>query len=483
MSVALHRRMPRIGFLVSVTTLVLCAWPVRAQTGVIEGDVHDKVASVVLPFSGISVIGSTTERLTNADGKFRLGELAPGVVRLRIRHVGFSPLDTQVAVRAGDTTHLSVRLARIPVTLAAVRVTDDVCLKPGPPSASEPDLLAVFEQLQLNAEQFRLVTTQYPFNSLVERRYSRLALERARTPKPGSNGADTVEIVSRIDSVVVQSDRTPRYKPGEIIVLERVTPLGAQYGMTIPNLAVFADQEFVKHHCFQDGGNVDVGGQTYRRVDFRAAEDIRDPDVDGSMYLDPETFAIRRSEVSLSRRSRFTSSYDAVIVETTFDELVPGVPVITATNGRSILTPEAGRPSRAHPLPDGGRFISELEGQVAREIRFAREAPGMSDSAANGKRAPSVIRLDGSAGRRRVLGVFDAESGAPVAGVVVRDSASGRSASTTATGTVGLGFIPHTTGVVSVEHAGYERQTIPVSLTLTDTLPVTIILRRARVPR
>jgi Carboxypeptidase regulatory-like domain len=456
-----------------------------AAQGVIDGVVRDKLAGIALPFSGVSIVGGSTERLTNADGGFRLTDLPPGVVRLRVRHVGFSPLDTQVVVRDGDTTRLSVRLVRIPVTLAAVRVTDDACVKPGPPSANEPGLLAVFEQLQLNAEQFRLVTTQYPFATLVERRYSRLAVEPTRGPQltPGSNGLDTLEIVSRTDSVIVQSNRHPRYKPGEIIVLERMTPVGAQYGMTIPNLAVFADPEFVKYHCFRDGGDVDFAGQTYRRVDFRAAADLHEPDVDGSMYLDPETFAIRRSEVSLSRRSSYTSSYDAVIVETTFDELVPGVPVITATNGRSVFTADAGRPNRLHPLPRDGRFLSELEGQVAREIRFEREAPGASDSSAHGKRVPSVISLDGPAGHRRVLGVFDAESGAPIAGAVVRDSASGRSASTTSPGTVGLGFVPRTAAVVNVEHTGYERQSVPVSLTLTDTVPVTIILHRTRAPR
>ncbi len=453
-----------------------------AAQGVIEGEVRDRLAGVALPFSGVSIVGGSADQLTNTDGHFRLGDVPAGLVRLRIRHVGFSPLDTQVVVRANDTTHITVRLARIPVTLAAVRVTDEPCRNPGPPSATEPGLVAVFEQLQLNAEQFRLVMRRYPFNSLVERRYSRLALEPPRASSRSSTAMDTVEIITRIDSIVVQNNRPQPYKPGEIIVAERTTPIGVQYAMTIPNLAVFADPEFVNNHCFSDAGNVDVGAQTYRRIDFRAAERIHDPDVDGSMYLDPESFAIRRSDVSLSRRSPETASYDAIVIETTFDELVSGVPVITSTNGRSTFTPEAGRPSALHPLAKGGRFISELESQRARTIRFAREAPGASDSLGSGGRLPSIIRLDGTAGHRRVLGVFDAETGAPLAGVTVRDSASGRAASTTATGTVGLGFIPHTNAVIQVEQAGYERQTAPVSLTLTDTLPVTIILKRVRPP-
>jgi hypothetical protein len=46
-----------------------------------------------------------------------------------------------------------------------------------------------------------------------------------------------------------------------------------------------------------------------------------------------------------------------------------------------------------------------------------------------------------------------------------------------------LGFVPRSTAVIQIELAGYERASTPVSLTLTDTLPVTIVLRRSRVPR
>ncbi len=471
-----------LGVACRAIALAFVARSARAQ-GVIEGDVRDRLVGVSLPFSGISVVNGA-DQLTDAGGHFRLVQVPAGTVRLRIRHVGFSPLDTQVVVRADDTTRISVTLARIPITLAAVRVTDEPCRNPGPPAADEPGLVAVFEQLQLNAEQFRLVTMRYPFNSLVERRYSRLALEPPRTPsKSRSDAMDTVEIVTRVDSIVVQSNRPTPYKPGEIIVAQRTSPVGIQYAVTIPNLAVFADPEFVKNHCFSDAGNVDLRGQTYRRIDFRAAERIHDPDVDGAMFLDPETFAIRRSDLSISRRSAATESYEAIVIETTFDELVPGVPVITSTNGRSTFTAEAGRPSRLHPLANGGRFISELEGQRAREIVFVRDAPGANDSLGSHGHVPSIIRVDGQAGHRRVLGVFDAETGAPLPGAMVRDSASGRSASTTATGTVGLGFIPHSSAVIQVERDGYERQTAPISLTLTDTLPVTIILHRSHPPK
>jgi hypothetical protein len=400
--------------------------------------------------------------------------------------VGFTPVDTQVVIRANDTTRLKIELPRIPVTLAAMRVTDAPCLLPGAPAATGEALPQIFEQLQLNAEQFQLVNRQYPFTSVVERQFSRLAAE---PKKPEANraglGFDTVEFVTKTDSIKVSSDQRWHYKPGEIIVVAGVGPLGVRYAVRIPTLDVFADREFVKHHCFRDGGDVALEGQSFRRIDFRAAEDIRDPDIDGTMYLDPQTFVIRRSTVSLSRKSRYTSSYDSVTVETSFDELVSGVPVITSATGRNLLTADAGDPGSRSSMPDGSRYISDLERQQVREIRFLHEAPGAGNASglARDRRDPKVIRLGGPAGRARVVGVFDADSGEPLAGTAVRDSVSGRMAVTTATGTVNLGFVPRSTAVIQFEHAGYDRLSMPVSLTLADTLPITIILHRSRAPR
>jgi hypothetical protein len=468
----------------AVAVLALTSSVAVGQTGHVEGRVVDKLAGVVLPYSGVSIVGQSADRFTSDSGAFHL-EAAPGTIHLRIRHVGFTPADTQIVVRANDTTRVTIALTRIPVTLAAMRVTDAPCRLPGAPVAGGDALPQVFEQLQLNAEQFRLVSSQYPFNSVVERRFSHLVEEPKAGEKPDAAPAlaDTVEVVTKTDSINVPSDQRWHYKPGDIIVTAGVSVLGVRYAVMIPTLAVFADAEFVKHHCFHDAGETTVDGQTFRRVDFRAAEDIRDPDIDGTMYLDPATYVIRRSVISLSKKSRYTSSYDSVVVETTFDELVSGVPVITRTAGRNMLTLDGGRPNRGSQLPSGSHIISDGELQSVREIRFVRDVPGASDAATTNRRAPRVVRLDGPSGHHRVIGVFDGESGDPVVGAAVRDSASGRSAITTATGTVSLGFVPRSSAVIQIEHAGYERASTPVSLTLTDTMPVTIVLRRSRAPR
>ena len=437
--------------LVRAAVLVLVPCVVGAQSGHLTGHVIDKVAGLVLPFSGVSVVGQSIDRLTSESGVFHL-DVPAGTIRLRIRHVGFTPVDTQVVVRANDTTRVTIELVRIPVTLAAVRVTDEACRSPGAPTASDA-LAQVFQQLQLNAEQFRLVSSQYPFASTVERRFSHLVEEpKARQKSDSARSADTVEVVTKTDSIDIPSDQKWHYKPGEIIVVAGASVLGVRYAVMIPTLAVFADPQVVKYHCFHDAGEATVDGQTFRRVDFRAAESIRDPDIDGTMYLDPATYVSRRSVISLSKQSpRYTSSYDSVIVETTFDELVTGVPVITWTTGRNVLMRDAGRPNRRNNLPDGSRIVSDNESQRVREIRFVRDVPGSNDASTASRRAPRAVRLDGPIGHHRVMGVFDAESGAPVVGAAVRDSATGKSAFTTATGTVSLGFVPRSNATIQVE--------------------------------
>lgn len=474
----------RAAWLVVGAALASAAWAQNApaQTGRLVGRVVDRLAGVPLAYTGVSIVGQPTERLTSDSGDFQL-DLGAGAVHLRVRHVGFTPVDTQVVIRANDTTRVKIELARIPVTLAVMRVTDAPCLLPGAPTTGDA-LPQVFEQLQLNAEQFRLVNSQYPFTSVVERQFSRLAEEPKKTAAPNAGSSDTVEFITKTDSINVPSDQKWHYKPGEIIVTAGVGPLGVRYAVAIPTLAVFADPEFVRHHCFRDGGEVTLDGQNYRRIDFRAAENIHNPDIDGAMYLDPQTFVIRRSSISLSRRSRYTSSYDSVTIETSFDELVSGVPVITSATGRNLLTADAGVPGSRSALPEGSRFISDLERQRVQEIRFIHDVPGSKDASSlvGDHRAPKTIRLAGPRGHRRVIGVFDAESGEPLPGAAVRDSASGKAVMTTATGTVNLGFIPRSSAVILIEHARYERLSMPVSLTLADTLPITVVLHRLPAP-
>ena len=92
----------------AVALLALVPYVAVCQTGRVMGRVVDKLAGVALPYSGVSIVGQSVDRFTSDSGAFQL-EAAPGTIHLRIRHVGFTPADTQLVVRANDTTRVTNR--------------------------------------------------------------------------------------------------------------------------------------------------------------------------------------------------------------------------------------------------------------------------------------------------------------------------------------------------------------------------------------
>ena len=79
--------------------------------------------------------------------------------------------------------------------------------------------------------------------------------------------------------------------------------------------------------------------------------------------------------------------------------------------------------------------------------------------------------------RNRLLGVFDAQSGAPVDGAEVGDLLSKASALTTRTGTVALSFLPDGESLIRIRKLGYQPVTLPVAISPADTTPLTVLLK------
>ena len=76
----------------------------------------------------------------------------------------------------------------------------------------------------------------------------------------------------------------------------------------------------------------------------------------------------------------------------------------------------------------------------------------------------------------RILGVFDEVSFQPIANAEVVDLVIGIKALTTGTGTISLGHLVAGTTMLHVRRIGYESKIVPVTVSPSDTVSITIVL-------
>jgi hypothetical protein len=83
--------------------------------------------------------------------------------------------------------------------------------------------------------------------------------------------------------------------------------------------------------------------------------------------------------------------------------------------------------------------------------------------------------------RIRLVGVYDARSGAPIEGAEVTDVSTHGTATTPKSGVVGLALTDTNGTFVSVKKIGYSPELVLVGTGLRDTVPLTVVLRSADV--
>jgi hypothetical protein len=222
------------------------------------------------------------------------------------------------------------------------------------PPSSDSGFTLVFDQLRQNAEQYRLLTEAYPFRFAAERMLMRRLV----------NGE--VHAV-QTDTVVLDSRLNWHYKPGGVLSMGDGLPGMRPMVLNIPTLVHFADQGFLDNHCFLNGGSEAIDGVDLLRVDFIAADRIKDPDVNGSMYLDPTTFQIRRSVIRLSRIPRNLPNLQDTEAITWFTDALSSISMIAGVSSVSRLNAS----QRVQTAP-----AAMLEEQRLIRVEFLRGRPG-----------------------------------------------------------------------------------------------------------
>jgi hypothetical protein len=110
------------------TAIVLAAGarPTRAQSrtapATIDGVVTD-TGMVSLADATASILGSSVQVVTGANGRFRIVGLPAGQYILVVRHLGFAPTSTALQAAPGDTLRMSFALTRIATALDTVVVS------------------------------------------------------------------------------------------------------------------------------------------------------------------------------------------------------------------------------------------------------------------------------------------------------------------------------------------------------------------------
>ena len=351
------QRVTRLARLALLALPALLPSYAAGQTGTLVGRVVAREGP--LPYGIVVLPDLGREQFTDDSGAFRIGGLKAGPTRIQVRRLGYAPFEATIPVRVDATDSIRIVLDRIAVRLATVEVTEHPpCLTPGAPSLrKDSTLAAVYEQLQLNASQLRTLAEAYPFQYMMEQRLSSTTRD-GRTVDEGTY------------PLPMSSKSSWKYRVGQVVGYARVgrTRRIRQLEFRLPTLEELADREFIANHCFHYGGVVQGDDGPLVKVDFVAAEKIKAPDVHGSMFLDAESYQIRRSAIRLSRMpsSSMVRGMSGLEVTIRFQEVLPSIPIVQYVSSVQ----------RFDPSVRGVEILAAHEEQTLQSFRWLKRRPG-----------------------------------------------------------------------------------------------------------
>lgn len=300
---------------VAFTTLRAQAGP---TLGTLDITVLDARNDRPLSYAIVKLAQPEIERFSDLRGRIIVASLPPGAYSFSVRRLGFRPSTTAVTVATSAATVITVRLDQVPQQLSKVQVTAAAyCPNPGAPDpVLQPEVHTLVSLLKENAEWYQFLVKQHPFSSTQVR-----ALGDLR---------DSSTFIQSVEVNIFPSRTRPEYRAGRVVVRRQ-----NKYSMKLPTILDLADEAFAKTHCFFFGGTstqtTERGEETWVRLDVRADDKLKSPDVNGSFYLDSATAQLRRMEIELSRPDRLPpqlSSIGSVHSTTRFVEIARGLSVM-----------------------------------------------------------------------------------------------------------------------------------------------------------
>ena len=416
------------------------------QRSVVTGTVFSAVSGDGLPYSTISVDGA--QRFSGADGSFAL-ELPAGRHSIRVRQLGYAPLDTTLIVGAADLRGVAFALQPVAIRLDTIRTVATVC------KADEQvgELSPLLEELKKNSERERLLRTEYPFVYQLERRNAFQGIGGV-----SERDVDTVKYFSKV---------VGGYSPGNLVrPIDPDAPNGTRE-MRIPTLVDLADPAFIRSHCFTFRGVEDVGGARAYRIDFDPVRDLTATDVAGSAYIDTATFAIREATFRLTKPEKLKPPVIDLQVTTTYREIFKGLNLFFRVHSEQAMA-------------QSPRFNSvQLQDQKLIAVVFYARAPDDVVAAVAGVTPPSAKPVIDSAAR--LAGVVVDSAGHPLAGAeIIAPDGGARTTATDSGRFVIRGLKPGKTSFL-VRAFGFAPASFTSELRPMRTRSVRVVLTRVTV--
>ena len=333
--------------------------PQTAAGGVtLTGTVVADGTGFPLPYSTITVEAIGRERFTDQTGTFTYYAVQPGSYRVRIRQLGYTPVDTTIAVRGG-MGKVEFVMSKVPTSLAEVQVSAPPrrCIVPTPDGfVDDPELATVLTEARKNADRERLLRRTYPFEY-------RLAQSHDTFDPDGD--IHTV----RYDTTTFRSDDNWRYRKGRVVGDDRNKLFGEIRVMRLPTLSDLADRGFLTAHCFKYTGIIQQNGLAVHQIEFAPASSIVAPDVEGSIYIDSASYLIRSAVFRLTRGGSVRPAILGMVVTTTYREILPNVALFDEIRSVQPLAPTV----------PGGKPSEFREHQQLLSFRFIRGGPPGTD--------------------------------------------------------------------------------------------------------
>ena len=240
------------------------------------------------PLPNAEVTAGARRALTDVKGEVRMLWPDDGELRVRVRQLGFRYIER--AFHRGTSTTATEDTAVVAMVRAGWALPQVVvraerrCRDPGDaPRVALTE--SSMELLRLGADQFENFRRAYPFDIAVE---TRTVLGGGG---PGRLASKKSEVETR-----ASNQWGDRYSPDS--VLQRRGD--SDYFVPLLFVSALADSAFWSRHCFEARGVQSREGRRLIRLDFRPALGVRDPEWEGSAWLDSARSVLARVDFRLT---------------------------------------------------------------------------------------------------------------------------------------------------------------------------------------